>query len=129
MTIEEFVTKYGLSLNLSPANSNPWVDMPPGAKHWECTLIRGGEHMTFTLSVGPAYTRPPSIHDVLWALGNDAAGIEAAPEGFDGWAAKVGVDPDSRRMHSLYNATCTNKLNLERVLGPKAYRELIDEVR
>jgi hypothetical protein len=91
--LKAFIQQHRITMSAEWADRNPNIDsMPPGSRHWRCTLRCGHRRMVVYFSQGPAIEREPTVEDVLDGLASDAFGGT-----FEDWCAELGYDSDSRK--------------------------------
>jgi hypothetical protein len=127
-TIQEFIQTTGLRMTVEPRNSNPNMAADDkwhaGANHWTCTIHLGRQGMAVAFSQGSAHTSPPTLDSVLDCLASDASG---ADETFEGFCSNFGYDIDSRKALKTYNTIKRQSARLCKLLGTKAYADLVME--
>jgi hypothetical protein len=120
-TLKAFIRQRRITLSAELAERNPNIDtMPPGSRHWRCTLRCGHRRMTVYFSQGPAIEREPTVEDVLDCLASDAGCAST----FEDWCAEFGYDSDSRKAEQTYRLIREQSEKLAALLGP-AYGELL----
>jgi hypothetical protein len=93
-TLKAFIRQHRITMSADWADSNPNIDtMPPGSRHWRCTLRCQRRRLTIYFSQGPAIEREPTVEDVLDCLASDAGCAST----FEDWCADFGYDSDSRK--------------------------------
>jgi hypothetical protein len=124
-----FVTKHNVRMTVKQTDSNPAMDLDGNMDHWRCRLRCGGRSMSLTFSQGYGHEgEEPTIESVLDCLASDASSIESA-RGFEDWAADLGMDPDSRKALRTFRLIERQTDKLRSLIGPDAYRELLDTER
>lgn len=128
-TIHQRVEEFGITMDWVPAVNNPFMpDMPPGSRHYVCTLQRNGQEMPVYFSMGPAHTKPPSVADVLNALASDAAGVRNYSS-VNEWAAAYGYDVSDRKAlrnaRKSYDAIFAQNRALARLLNEDEMHALL----
>jgi hypothetical protein len=126
-TITEFVKENKLTMKVTPADSNPnmEVDLKYPMDHWKCVLRFDGRRMTITFSMGSGHHgKEPEINDVLYCLASDANTVENA-RSFEDWCGDLGFDTDSRRAEKLWKASEKEAAKLEGLLGRELYEDLL----
>lgn len=127
ITIEGFIAKHDLRMDYRQIDSRSKAnDFGQGASHYKVNLALGEslDDMEIEYSMGSAHTTGPQIDDVLDCLAMDAAGIDGSMN-FEGWANEYGYDSDSRKAEQTYNQCVQQAEDLKRLLGPRAYQELL----
>lgn len=131
-----------------------WADQA-GARHWRCVIYRhgpagpaardasegAGPIMETWFSQGSAHTTAPTIADVLDCLASDARSMEAwdgtGDDAWIDWADELGLlDPDGdgsaadrvRAARQTWDVIVRQSAQLALLLGPEAYRDLIERV-
>lgn len=128
MTIEEFAKRHGVTMAPPTPTTRPAIfDMPPGSRHYRCTLHCGRRRMSVPFSMGPALAAEPQLRDVLDCLASDAAGVEDI-DSFEAWAADYGIDPDSRTGERTYQTVRRQASRLRALLGDEAFDQLLYHV-
>lgn len=127
--IAAFIDRLGITAEVTTAASNPNRDdldaaRDPGQRHWRVTLKFNGREYAVPFTQGSAWTRPPSVADVLDAVASDAAGFENARL-FEDWAPEYGYDPDSRKAERVFRAVERQSVKLQRFLGDEEYQRLL----
>lgn len=125
-TIREFIEAAGITVEVEPADGNPYVD-GPGFNHYRVTLTRGDRFMEVTYSMGPAHTEGPKVDDVLDTLASDASGYENADGDFRTWCAEYGYDNDSIKASETFDAVRQQSNDLRALLGDVEYSTLLWE--
>jgi|SRR5436190_14540955 hypothetical protein len=121
-TLKAFIRQHRITMSADWADSNPNIDtMPPGSRHWRCTLRCGRRRMVVYFSQGPAIEREPTVEDVLDCLASDASGCAST---FEDWCADLGYDSDSRKAEQTYRLIREQSEKLAALLG-SAYGELL----
>jgi hypothetical protein len=120
-TLKAYIRQHRITMSTQSADSNPNIgSMPPGSRHWRCTLRCGHRRMTVYFSQGPAIEHEPTVEDVLDCLASDAGGAST----FEDWCAELGYDSDSRKAEQTYRLIKEQSEKLAALLGP-AYGELL----
>jgi hypothetical protein len=120
-TLKASIRQHRITMSTQLAERNPNIDsMPPGSRHWRCTLRCGHRRMTVYFSQGPAIEREPTVEDVLDCLASDASCAST----FEDWCADLGYDSDSRKAEQTYRLIREQSEKLAGLLGP-AYGELL----
>jgi hypothetical protein len=116
MTISEFVTQHGVTMDIERVGINPhWVgEQVPGTRHWRCVLKRGRKRLTIAYSQGPAIQEDPAVQDVLGSLVMDST---CGEESFEDFCSSMGYDTDSRTAERLYRTVQTQTTKVQRFLG------------
>lgn len=128
-TLEKFLAASDVSMRcreMTVHNERAFVVTEPwAAKHYACELHGSNSHRPIRAVIG-SDNGPPELVDVLDALAAEAAIAEEA-DGFEGWAAQMGFDPDSRRAERAYRAEVRQARLLRELLGEPRYRQLLWE--
>jgi hypothetical protein len=126
MQISEFIDKHNLKLTkVEYRDSNPNFD-DSDMDHWTVTLKHGRKQMSLPFSKGTGHHgREPELDEVLDCLISDANSVRW--ENFEGFAANMGYDSDSRKAEKIYKACERSAKRLEKFLGD-AYEEALDDV-
>ena len=127
-TVADRVRDYELALRARPAPRNPYMaDAWPGAKHWRCTLHCQDRSMRVFFSQGAAFTKPPTVEDVVNALAMDAAEYENARDLAE-WCREYGHTCSEAKARTRYRHVkeLTEKFKaLIEPLGPCAWENLL----
>jgi hypothetical protein len=119
-TLKAFTRQRRITASADWAERNPNIDgMPPGSRHWRCTLHCQRRRMVVYFSQGPAIEREPTAEDVD-CLASDAGCAST----FEDWCAELGYDSDSRKAEQTYRLIREQSEKLAALLGP-AYGELL----
>lgn len=130
---ENFAARHGITAEIEPADSNPWMQPDAtaddvawhrSANHYKITLKRAGKRLTTYFSTGSGWTEDPGMKDLLHSLSMDAAGVENNPT-FEEWASEYGFDPDSRKAERGYNLTKKIAASLKKFLGDDLYKDFL----
>ena len=130
ITMQQFIEAQKLEMHTRAIKRNPHMtgsDAMP--RNFECTiekLVRHGsvEEIVTYFSQGSAYTKPPTLADVLDCLASDASGVENA-KSFEDWASEYGYDTDSRKAEKTYRIIEKQAQELKSFLGADAYDTLL----
>jgi hypothetical protein len=123
MDFNQFCRRHHIRAEAVMVDENPNMsDMPEGSYHWKVTLKRPGrgfggsdrKQLTVPFSMGPALDHEPEAHEVLSCLVSDSFG---ADEDFEGWAANLGYDPDSRKAEKIWHAVRAQTKRLRQFLS------------
>lgn len=125
---KDFAEEHGITSESVRVPENP--NMPDsddrGQRHFFVTL-RHKENtrtkLTTYFSQGSAYTKPPTVMDVLGCLAQDAT---SADYSFEEWCSELGFDADSRKNEASYNAVRKQMRALKTFLGAELFKELLD---
>lgn len=125
---KDFAEEHGITSESVRVPENP--NMPDsddrGQRHFFVTL-RHKENtrtkLTTYFSQGSAYTKSPTVMDVLGCLAEDAT---SADYSFEEWCSELGVDADSRKNEAAYNAVRKQTRALKTFLGAELFKELLD---
>lgn len=128
MNIAQFIEKYNLGFKIEPIATRPdqtdehrWAAC---CRDFKCKLSYNKKSMTIYFSQGTAYTKPPTVLDVLSCIHMDMTSFENS-NSFESWAEDFGFDSDSRIAERTYNEIAKQRKNLVRVFG-NIYQEFID---
>ena len=127
MTFDEWATTSGVRVTSKKVATRPNMgEWNRAASHWRVTVSLAGRRMTVYYSQGSAHTAPPRPADVLCCLQLDASGADQA---FESWCGDCGLDADSRKAYSTWEACRKTYVALERVLGAEfdTFMELEEE--
>ena len=131
ITLEQFIVEQQLVMDVRSVRRNPHMQ-EQRPRNFECTINFEGrgyhEPLTVYFSQGSAHKKPPTLAEVLDRLASDAAGVDNAKD-FEDWASEYGYDTDSRKAECLYNICRAQAQDLKRLLGGKAYAQLLYETK
>ena len=123
-TVTNFAVKHGVALSAMPLHENPNIPDFRPAHHWACTLEHNGHKMETYFSQGMAHDDAPTVEDLLGCLASDACASENSPT-FEGFAADMGYDDDSRQAERTYNLIEQQTESLKALLGVDLFEELL----
>jgi hypothetical protein len=126
MNMQEFIQAHGLTMLCTPVQSNPCID-DATMRHYSCTIARGQKRMTVHYSMGSAFSKPPTLADVLDCISADALSVETN-DTFESWCAEFDYDTDSRKAERIYNLCERYSAELRELLGDEAHKTLLWEV-
>lgn len=122
-TLEQFIEKYHVKMSHKSSDNNPYWDSQIQANHYKVILRCQRRQYTTVYSMGIGIGHAPELNEVLDCLASDAAGVNG--RSFEEWANDYGFDPDSIKAHEIYRACRRTSKNLSRLLGNKAYQDLL----
>jgi hypothetical protein len=108
MLLKDFVNAHRIvmksrRIEVNPYRSQDEDDKDKGQSHWECILTRqeNGIIKKFVTyySMGSAYTRPPTVEEVLDSLSMES---QACESNFDDWCSDLGYSSDSLKALRTY---------------------------
>lgn len=128
-TLDGFIARHALGLELERVPSNPHMTDMPNGRHWLATITRDGSSMAVYFSQGSGHTKPPTLDEILDCLASDAATVENA-RSFDEWADELGYFPmdssaEYRRAQDAYQAINRQADELRELLGAEALETLM----
>jgi|SRR5690554_3610619 len=122
--IEYILDHLGVGMTITRLDTRPddLSEWGEGARHWEFTITRNGEHEhSGFYSQGSAHTAPPTLTDVLSCLLSDAG---CAEYDFDEFCSDLGHDTDSRRAERIHNACRQVAVGMARLFSPSEREDL-----
>jgi hypothetical protein len=125
-TFTAFATEHQIEMSVKRVAARPdddGSDWARDARHYKITLVTSiGEVETY-YSQGSGIKVEPTIGTVLRCLRSDAGAYNLS---FEEWCDEYGYDNDSRRAERTYNACRDTAADLENLLGPGGFDELME---
>jgi hypothetical protein len=133
MTIEEFVTKHGITLSNLPTTINPNIQRPWNAHHYACILKMGGRVMHVSYSRGMHLSDCPTAELVLDSMALvakhiDEAFVDNPDDPYAAWLEGFGPDCPYEFNRATYQTSMIEAMKLHSFLGLEIYWELINDV-
>lgn len=127
LTIQEFITKNGITMTVEPTTGNPNIDSETKMNHYRVIFSGGLTELTTFFSMGLGLEGKPQVEDVLDCLAQEASGFEDART-FEDWCDNFGYDTDSRKAERTWMAAVDGAKLLKSFLGLVEYDHLLNEV-
>lgn len=124
MNLDEFITKYNITMDAEYAENNPNMDGNQIMNHYIVTLHHDDREYSLYFSQGLGIKCEPTAKRVLESVLMDVSCVESG-QTFEDFCAEIGYDADSRRAERIYNACLKERDQIGELFGPEVYEEFI----
>ena len=122
MTLDEFITKYNITMDAEYAENNPNMDGERTMNHYLVTLHHDKREYSLYFSQGLGIKHKPTAKSVLESVLLDVSCVESG-QTFEDFCSELGYDTDSRRAERIYNACLKERDQIGELFGPEVYEE------
>jgi len=132
-TISEFIEENELSMEFLPVKERPdqFVWSPDAHHYFIVIRNKAGKELHTYYSTGSAvpvfssYKSRRKFEDIMDSLSLDCS---SASDTFEDFCNEFGYETDSRKAYETWQACVKIKKDMERLVGPEALEELINDV-